>query len=86
MKLSIADYHRALDTIHDPSGAEAAIVDQFARDLAVTARFGTIEPPVARQLLHIRIARHRAALRAVGTSVQRSAAVKLFVGAVIHDQ
>jgi hypothetical protein len=70
MKLSIAEYHRALDTIHDPSGAEAAIVDQFARDLAVTARFSTIDPPVASRLLRIRIARHRASLPAVGTAFQ----------------
>jgi hypothetical protein len=46
MKLSIADYRRAIDIIHDPSSAEAAIVSQFARDLAVTARFGTVEPPL----------------------------------------
>jgi hypothetical protein len=64
MKVSVDDFRQALDIIGDSSGQEAAIVAQFALDLAVTARFrsdsGTPEAYEARRLLHLRIARHRA--------------------------
>jgi hypothetical protein len=39
MKLSVGDFRQALDIIGDAGGSEAAIVAQFALDLAVTARF-----------------------------------------------
>ena len=39
MTLSIDDFRQALDIIGDSAGAEAAIVAQFALDLAVTAQF-----------------------------------------------
>jgi hypothetical protein len=63
VKLSIEDIRRALDTVGNAAGEEAAIVAQFALDLAVTAQFcpDGIEPARARQLLRLRIARHRAA-------------------------
>ena len=63
MKLSIENIREALDFIGDGAGQEAAIVAQFALDLAVTAQFcpDGIEPTRARQLLRLRIARHRAA-------------------------
>jgi len=65
VKLSIEDFREALDIVGDAAGQEAAIVAQFALDLAVTAQFrtdgATIEPAKARQLLRLRIARHRAA-------------------------
>lgn len=65
MKISVDDFRQALDIIGDSSGQEAAIVAQFALDLAVTARFrsdgGTMEAYAARRLLRLRIARHRAA-------------------------
>ena len=65
MKLSIEDFREALDIVGDSAGQEAAIVAQFALDLAVTAQFradgATIEPAKAQQLLRLRIARHRAA-------------------------
>ena len=65
MTLSIDDFRQALDIIGDNSGAEAAIVAQFALDLAVTAQFhsegGGLDAEDARRLLHLRLARHRAA-------------------------
>lgn len=63
MKLSIEDIREALDIVGDAAVPEAAIVAQFALDLAVTAQFhnGGIEPARARQLLRQRLARHRAA-------------------------
>ncbi len=63
MKLSIEDFREALDLIGDSAGQEAAIAAQLALDLAVTAQFRAdrITPARARQLLHRRIARHRAA-------------------------
>lgn len=69
MKLRIEDLRQALDVIGDAGGAEAAIVAQFALDLAVTARFGTIEGQEARRLLRLRIARHRAAQHASSSTV-----------------
>ena len=39
MTLSIDDFRQALDIIGDSAGAEAAIVAQFALDLAVTTQF-----------------------------------------------
>ena len=63
MKLSIEDFREALDIVGDAAGQEAAIVAQFALDLAITAQFSAdgIEPARARELLRLRIARHRAA-------------------------
>jgi hypothetical protein len=63
VKLSIEDFREALDIIGDGAGQEAAIVAQFALDLAVTAKFAVdpIEPATAHELLRLRIARHRAA-------------------------
>ena len=65
MKLNIDDFRHALDTIGDSGGQQAAIVAQFALDLAVTAQFQSdeiaMEPAEARRLLRLRIARHRAA-------------------------
>ena len=65
MTLSIDDFRQALDIIGDSAGAEAAIVAQFALDLAVTAQFhsegGGLDAEDARRLLHLRLARHRAA-------------------------
>jgi hypothetical protein len=63
MNLSIDDFREALDIIGDGAGQEAAIVAQFALDLAVTAKFAVdpIEPATAHELLRLRIARHRAA-------------------------
>ncbi len=73
MKLRVEDLRQALDVIGDAGGAEAAIVAQFALDLAVTARFGAarkpIEPQEARRLLRLRIARHRAAQHASSSAV-----------------
>ena len=69
MKLSIADFHRALDILEDAGGAEAAIVAQFALDLAATVPFATIAPDEAKRLLHARIARHRATLPPVNASI-----------------
>jgi len=64
MKLDIDNFRHALDTIGDSGGLEAAIVAQFALDLAVTAQFrsdgGRLDSVNARRLLHLRIARHRA--------------------------
>jgi hypothetical protein len=61
VKLSVEELRTALDIIG--AGEEAAIVAQFALDLAITAQFSAngIAPARARQLLHLRIARHRAA-------------------------
>jgi hypothetical protein len=74
MKLSVGDFRQALDIIGDAGGSEAAIVAQFALDLAVTARFkGTgaaITPEKAQQLLGLRIARHRAAQYTPSTTVR----------------
>jgi hypothetical protein len=63
VKLSIEDFRETLDMIGDAAGQEAAIVAQFALDLAVTARFcpDGIQPARAQQLLRLRLARHRAA-------------------------
>jgi hypothetical protein len=65
MMLSIDDFRQALDIIGDSAGAEAAIVAQFALDLAVTAQFreegGGLDAKDARRLVHLRLARHRAA-------------------------
>jgi len=65
MTLSIDDFRQALDVIGDSVGAEAAVVAQFALDLAVTAQFrsegGGLDAEDARRLLHLRLARHRAA-------------------------
>jgi len=69
MKLRIEDVRQALDVIGDAGGTEAAIVAQFALDLAVTARFGAIEGQEARRLLQLRIARHRAARQASSSTV-----------------
>ena len=63
VKLSIENIRKALDIVGNAAGPEAGIVAQFALDLAVTAQFcpDGIEPARARQLLHLRIARHQAA-------------------------
>jgi hypothetical protein len=63
VKLNIEDFNEAVGIIGDGVGQEAAIVAQFALDLAVTAQFRIheIEHAKARQLLRLRIARHRAA-------------------------
>jgi len=63
VKPNIEDFNEAVGIIGDGVGQEAAIVAQFALDLAVTAQFRMheIEPAKARQLLRLRIARHRAA-------------------------
>jgi len=73
MKLNIDDFRKALDVIGDAGGTEAAIVAQFALDLAVTARFQRADKPItpedAQRLLHLRIARHRAAQYAPNSTV-----------------
>jgi hypothetical protein len=71
VNFSIEDFSDALDMIGDATGPEAAIVAQFALDLAITARFrpGGIEPARAQQLLRLRIARHRAAQQMSSTAV-----------------
>jgi len=65
MKVNVEDFKHALEIIGDAGGAEAAIVAQFALDLAVTARFQRADKPMtperAHRLLRLRIARHRAA-------------------------
>lgn len=65
MKVNVADFKHALDIIGDAGGAEAAIVPQFALDIALTARFQSaakpMTPETVHRLLHLRIARHRAA-------------------------
>ncbi len=69
MKLNITDFHKAMTLIEESGCPEAAIAAQFALDLAVTSRFGTIEPAQARKLLHDRIVRHRATLHPVSGTV-----------------
>lgn len=70
MKLSVEDFRQVLDAIGDSGGAEAAIVAQFALDLAVTARFGAIISPIDMQrLLRLRIARYRAAQHASSSTI-----------------
>jgi len=73
VKLSIEDFREALDIIGDAAGQEAAIVAQFALDLAVTAQLraggATIEPAKARELLRLRIVRHRAAQQMFSVAV-----------------
>jgi len=65
MKVNVEDFKHALAIIGDAGGTEAAIVAQFALDLAVTARFQPADKPMtperAHRLLHLRIARYRAA-------------------------
>jgi len=63
VKLSIEHIRNALDIIGDSAGQEAAIVAQFALDLAITGQFcpDGIDPSRQRQLLRLRIARHRTA-------------------------
>jgi hypothetical protein len=53
MKLNIEDFRQALDLIGEAGRAEAAIVAQFALDLAVTARSSAagIAPQEAHRLL-----------------------------------
>ena len=70
MKLGVQDFRQALDTIGDTGGAEAAIVTQFALDLAITARFGAISNPTdAQRLLRLRIARDCAARHVSSSTV-----------------
>jgi hypothetical protein len=73
MKVSVDDFSQVLYIIGDNGGQEAAIVAQFALDLAVTSQFcsdaGMIEPDEARRLLHLRIARHRAAQHKPGGTI-----------------
>jgi hypothetical protein len=61
----IEDFTQALDIVGDNAGHEPVIVAQFPLDLAVIAQFrkdgAAVEPAKARQLLRLRIARHRAA-------------------------
>jgi hypothetical protein len=65
MKIMVENFKHALDIIGDACGAEAAIVAQFALDIALTARFQRaakpMTPETVHRLLHLRIARHRAA-------------------------
>jgi hypothetical protein len=65
VKFSIEDLREAVDIVGNSAGPEAAIVAQFALDLAITAQFladgAAIEPATAHELLRLRIARHRAA-------------------------
>ena len=65
MKLNIDDFRHAFDTIGDSGGQEAAVVAQFALDLAVTVQFQSdgiaMEPAEVRRRLRLRIARHPAA-------------------------
>ncbi len=65
MKLRIEDFRKALDLIGDSAGAEAAIVAQYALDLAIAAHFNPkgnlIKPEAAQKLLRLQLARHRAA-------------------------
>lgn len=71
MDLEIKDFRLALDLIGDMGGREAAIVAQLALDLALSARFASepLTPAVAQNLLQQRIARHRATLCPIGTSI-----------------
>jgi hypothetical protein len=71
VKLSIEHIRKALDIIGDSAGQELAIVAQFALDLAITAQFcpDGIDPSRERQLLRVRIARHRAAQRMPSVAV-----------------
>jgi hypothetical protein len=73
MQVSLEEFREALDVIGDDAGDEAAIVAQFALDVAVTAKFraNAIEPARARQLLRLRIAHHRAAQR-ISTNLAQS--------------
>src|SRR5258708_1258716 len=63
VKLSIEHIRKALDIIGDSAGQEAAIVAQFALDLAITAQFcpDGIDPSSERQLLRLLIPRQRPA-------------------------
>ncbi len=71
VKLSIEDFRKALDIIGLGTGQEAVIVAQFVVDLAATSRFRPdgIEPAKARQLLSLRIARHRVARQMLSVAV-----------------
>ena len=64
MKISIEYLRKVLGIVDQAGGAEAAIVAQFAVDLAVTVRFNAagegIAPREANRLLRLRLARHRA--------------------------
>jgi hypothetical protein len=63
MKISLEDLREAAAVVGEAGGPEAAIVAQFAVDLAVTAQFNAtgevIAPREARRLLRL-LARHRA--------------------------
>jgi hypothetical protein len=63
MKISIEALREAAGVVEQAAGAEAAIVAQFAVDLAVTAQFsatGEVLPPrEAYRLFRLRLARHR---------------------------
>ena len=62
MKLDVTEFRRALDIIGDSCGEEAAILAQFALDLAITAHSSaadkSIDSGAAQRLLRLRIARH----------------------------
>jgi len=65
MRLDVAELTQVIDIIIEGCGSEAAIVTQFALDLAIAARFNTgvhsIDAGEAQRLLRLRIARYRAA-------------------------
>jgi hypothetical protein len=65
VQLEINEIREAVELLGDTGGAEARIVAQLVLDLAISARFNSENGPIAkdvvRKLLHLRIARHRAA-------------------------
>jgi hypothetical protein len=65
MQIDIEDLRNSIQTVEDVGGAEAAIIAQFALDLALTAKVpGTqaLSPEAARHLLKMRLSRYRASL------------------------
>lgn len=63
MQLEIEEIKEAVELLADAGGAEARIVAQLVLDLAISVRFDseTLSDDAVQKLLHLRIARHRAA-------------------------
>ena len=65
MQLEIEEIRDAVELLADAGGAEARIVAQLILDLAISVRSNGENAPMAkdvvRKLLHLRIARYRAA-------------------------
>jgi hypothetical protein len=71
--MSIEEFKNSVDLLGDAGGPEVSIVAQFLLDLAVSTQFSDGDKPMSkaeiRNLLKLRIARHRSRSYRTGNNV-----------------